>query len=462
MLSVNFWVFSQGNLCGKKFRDISHGCISDRQEKMDNLQTTLASSRGGIYFYKDSGGNLGKIHIYSILNNTPRNLKSSKFKVQAECVAYYHFYTFLGKKSYSQSGSLNIQFDRGDWSIGRLDLSGRGGTDLVLKANNGYCILESENNAKFALYKRSSSSFTGQGSEVLYYSIYFLIGLAVFLVAFQVFQDNSRFQASETLESDKKEPPQDRGFVLKYSRPFFKRYFSPIVSGMKGRRKIRDKYRRKLAAAGLTRILPPDDFFAWKLFLIIAFPIVFLALRTFLETDWSLAYTFILPFVGYIYPDMWLSGEIKKRQDEIVMNMPFVVDMLALSIEAGLDFINAIAKVIEKAPPSALVEEFEIMLKENRVGASRAEALRQFSWRNDSIAVSSFCATLISADSVGASIGPILKVLGAEMRQKRSAEVEKKAAAAATKMLLPMMFFILPAIMIVIMAPLVVQMMSGG
>ena len=141
--------------------------------------------------------------------------------------------------------------------------------------------------------------------------------------------------------------------------------------------------------------------------------------------------------------------------------MPFVVDMLALSIEAGLDFIAAIAKVLEKAPPSPLVDEFEILLKEIRVGSSRAEALRQFSWRNQSIVVSSFCATLISADSVGASIGPILKTLGKEMRQKRSAEVEKKAAAAATKMLLPMMAFILPAILIIIMAPMVLQFFAG-
>ena len=144
------------------------------------------------------------------------------------------------------------------------------------------------------------------------------------------------------------------------------------------------------------------------------------------------------------------------------MNMPFIVDMLALSVEAGLDFMAAMQKVIEKAPPSGLSEEFEIMLKETKVGASRAEGLRQLSWRTDTLPVASFCATLIAADAVGASIAPILKTLAAELRQKRSAEAEKAGATAATKILFPMMFLIMPSVAIVIMAPIALQFMAGG
>ena len=144
------------------------------------------------------------------------------------------------------------------------------------------------------------------------------------------------------------------------------------------------------------------------------------------------------------------------------MNMPFCVDMLALSVEAGLDFVAAMQKVNEKAEPNPLTEEFEIVIKEIRIGASRAEALRNLAWRVDLIQISSFSATLVAADSVGASIGPILKALSLEIRQKRSAEIEKAGATAATKILFPMMFLIVPAVMLIVAAPLLLEWVGGN
>ncbi|MEX1099062.1 MAG: type II secretion system F family protein, partial [Bacteriovoracaceae bacterium] len=259
-------------------------------------------------------------------------------------------------------------------------------------------------------------------------------------------------------KEEKKEAPND--IVLKYSRPFFKRYVTPVVSGMKSKKKIREKYKRKLASAGMTKVLTPEDMFAFKLFLIIGFPIVYLGLRAFLEESWPLLAVPAISVLGFFYPDIWLNGKVEKRKEELVQNMPFIVDMLALSVEAGLDFMAAIQKVIDKAPPSAMSEEFEILIKETKVGASRAEGLRQLSWRADSLPISSFTATLIAADAVGASIGPILKTLAAELRQKRAAEAEKKGATAATKILFPMMLLIMPAVGLVIMAPIGLQLMG--
>ena len=141
--------------------------------------------------------------------------------------------------------------------------------------------------------------------------------------------------------------------------------------------------------------------------------------------------------------------------------MPFGVDMLALSVEAGLDFIAAMAKVIEKSKKNALSDEFDIVIKEIKIGASRAEALRNFSWRVDMIQISSFCATLIAADSVGASIGPILKSLAVEIRQKKSSEAEKAGATAATKILFPMMFLIIPSVLLIVFAPIILEMVYG-
>ncbi|MFA6236990.1 MAG: type II secretion system F family protein [Bacteriovorax sp.] len=311
--------------------------------------------------------------------------------------------------------------------------------------------------------KELSGKNNQEATGLLYYASLILFGVAVFLIAKTVFQDEDTFQAQEKLDDNKSiDEIAKHGFILRYSRPFFKRYFSPIVSGMKNKKVFKEKYRRPLAASGLTNVLTPEDFFAFKLFLILGFPIIFIALKTFLETDWDLRLMPILALVGFFYPDLWISGKIQERQKQIIMNMPFSVDMLALSVEAGLDFVAAMAKVIEKAKRNALTEEFENVIKEIRIGASRAEALRNLAWRVDLIQISSFCATLIAADSVGASIGPILKALALEIRQKKSAEVEKAGATAATKILFPMMFLIIPSVLMIVFAPIVLEMISGN
>lgn len=289
----------------------------------------------------------------------------------------------------------------------------------------------------------------------------FLIGVAVFIVTNMMFHDENQFKASEKLEEGvATNSGAQHGIVLRYSRPFFKRYISPIVSSLKNKKWIREKYKRKLSGAGLQNYLTPEDFYSFKLFLIVGFPIVFMAVRAFLEETWPLSLIPVVAVVGYFYPDLWINGKCKARQQDVVRSMPFCVDMLALSVEAGLDFVAAMSKVIEKAKRSALTEEFEQVIKEIRVGASRAEALRNMAWRIDMLQISSFTATLIAADSVGASIGPILKALSVEIRQKRSADVEKAGATAATKILFPMLFLIVPAVFIIVMAPLLLQMMN--
>jgi tight adherence protein C len=302
-----------------------------------------------------------------------------------------------------------------------------------------------------------------EGATLLYYTALFLIGLAVFLIAKTIFQDEDQFQAQEKLDDNKSqnEDIAKHGIILRYSRPFFKRYFSPIVSGMKNKKKFKDQYRRKLAAAGLTNILSPEDFFAFKLFLIIGFPILFLAVRVFLEETWPLQLIPLIALVGFFYPDFWIKGKIDQRRLDVIRAMPFCVDMLALSVEAGLDFVAAMAKVIEKAKTNPLTEEFEILIKEIKIGASRAEALRNLAWRIDLIQISSFSATLIAADSVGASIGPILKSLAGEIRQKKSSEVEKAGATAATKILFPMLFLIVPSVLMIVFAPIVMEALNG-
>ena len=141
--------------------------------------------------------------------------------------------------------------------------------------------------------------------------------------------------------------------------------------------------------------------------------------------------------------------------------MPFVVDLLALSTEAGLDFMGAIAKVVEKAKPGPLIKELDTMLKDIKVGASRAEAMRNMAWRIDMMEINSFVAILISADEMGASIGKILRQQSEQIRHERFMRAEKAGAKASQAVLFPMTFFIVPAVFLMIFGPFVLQFLAG-
>ncbi len=408
---------------------------------------TAKDSIGTTYFFETSSGLLGKFVV-----------RAAEVRPSG-CQLFLEAVTYNKEAVFDSSTNLSIVNDANSWNIDTVSFDASGKKDIVLKREHGACIVKIDEAAAFKFGKTNENEEV-LGNEILIYASYFLIGLAVFLVMQTIFADEDKFKAGLSLEDadedEKKQVPKD--IILKYSRPFFKRYFSPVVQGMKYKKKIREKYKRPLAASGMNQFLTPEDFYAFKLFLIVGFPISYVLGGKFLEIDIELSYIPILMLVGFFYPNQWIKEKANARRNEVMLNMPFIVDMLALSVEAGLDFAAAIQRVIEKAPPSALVEEFEIFLKEIKVGASRAEALRALSWRIDSLPIASFCATLIAADSVGSgNLAPILKALSSEIRQKRSTEVEKKGAQAATKILFPMLFIILPAVVVIIAAPFIID-----
>lgn len=475
----NLYAQSKG-VCGNKFEEINKKCIrsnyigvltekeaalaKDKKDRTGNetrfkrtlivIKKPYDKLEGNSYFFKTATGRVGKFII--------RSATKYGSSTESRCEVNLDIVTYFPNRVETPTGAFSIETKFGRWTTDKAGFDSKSTEDLILKDIKGNCVLTTGTSTA-VFYKKILKDRLIKGRDLLAQAGLFLVFLSVFLVARAVFQDEDRYKAQSMLEEAEKEEKEDfnSDIILKYSRPFFKRYFTPVVQGMKNKKKIREKYKRKLATAGMTKVLTPEDMFAFKLFLIIGFPILFLALRQFLEESWPLTIVPIISVIGFKYPDIWLNGKISQRKEEVVNAMPFIVDMLALAVEAGLDFMAAITKVIEKAPPTALSEEFEILVKETKVGASRAEGLRQLAWRTDSIEISSFTATLIAADSVGASIGPILKTLAAEMRQKRSAEAEKKGATAATKILFPMMFLIMPAVAIIIMAPIGLQLMGA-
>lgn len=296
--------------------------------------------------------------------------------------------------------------------------------------------------------------------EIVLNAAYFLIGLGTFLVARMLLQEQESRAAQDNLAD--RTGRKDTNPLVKITRPFFQGYIVPVVRGRPYWEEKRRIYRRKLIAAGLKDEMTADEFIAFKLILIAFFPIVLGLLKAgdFFDAGW-IAIS-LSTAGGWFYPDLWVSGRLKERQKQILRAMPFIVDLLALSTEAGLDFVGAIGKVVDKAKPSPLVDEFAQLLKEIRVGASRQDALREMSARMDMMEMNSFVAILISADQMGASIGKVLRQQSDAIRSARMVRAERMGAAAAQKVLLPLVLFIVPAVFLMIFGPFVVQMVNGG
>jgi tight adherence protein C len=160
----------------------------------------------------------------------------------------------------------------------------------------------------------------------------------------------------------------------------------------------------------------------------------------------------ILGAIGYIAPSIVVSQRAKRRQSAIVRQLPDALDLLTVSVEAGLGFDGAVAKLTQfMAGP--LSEEFDLALGEMRIGEGRSEALKKMAQRTGAPEVSSFVRAVVQADQLGTSLGRILRVQATDTRVKRQAAAEERAQKAPIKMLFPTVVFIFPAMFIVILGP---------
>jgi tight adherence protein C len=288
---------------------------------------------------------------------------------------------------------------------------------------------------------------------------YLLLGSAVFMLVRMLMAEQESRAALENLE-DQRGRAASFPFV-KILRPFYSQYIVPMIRGRPSWEKKRKHWRRLLIAGGVKEEFTPDEFIAFKLIFIIFLPIIMGLLQVGGLIDLSTYIIVGAGIGGWFLPNFLLSGRVEARQKQVIRAMPFIVDLLALSTEAGLDFVGAMAKVVEKAKPSPLVEEFSQLLKEIKVGASRQDALREMAARIAMSEINSFVAILISADQMGASIGKILRQQSEQIRNQRMLAAEKAGAAAASKVILPLVIFILPAVMIMIFAPFGLGMVYG-
>jgi len=208
----------------------------------------------------------------------------------------------------------------------------------------------------------------------------------------------------------------------------------------------------KLVSAGMSRRISPTAFLASKIIFAVLGLVFGFLVGSGMSTLMMGAFIIGLPIAGFIGPDFVINSKIKNRQEAIRAQLPDALDLLAVSVEAGLGFDGAVSKLTESLT-GPLIDEFNLTLSEMRVGESRPEALRKLSERAQVAELSAFTRALIQADTLGISLGRILRVQAADTRERRQAMAEERAMKAPIKMLFPTVLFIFPSMFIVTIGP---------
>jgi tight adherence protein C len=214
-----------------------------------------------------------------------------------------------------------------------------------------------------------------------------------------------------------------------------------------------DGVRSRLLAAGLGRTVSPTGFLAAKAAVGIGGIVLGMLFGGAVSGGIGVfVFGAALGGVGFLVPDFVVGSRARKRRDRIRSQLPDALDLLAVSVEAGLGFDGAISKLTEYMD-GPLTEEFGLTLNEIRIGESRQDALKKLSERCDTPEVSGFTRAIIQADQLGISLGRILRVQASDTRLRRQAAAEEKAMKAPIKMLFPTVLFIFPAMFLVILGP---------
>jgi tight adherence protein C len=247
---------------------------------------------------------------------------------------------------------------------------------------------------------------------------------------------------------------------IELSQPFSQRILVPLVQASAQfvarftPQRTLEATRHKLELAG-----NPNNWSATEFLGVRGLAALMLAALTFLLTTLAnaqvaqrLLFTAGMAVLGFMLPVVWLGSRIRGRQEEIVKTLPDALDLLTISVEAGLPFDGAMQRVADKWD-NEISKGFQRVLTELRVGKSRPEALRDMADRMEVPDVTQFVAALIQADQLGISIAKVLRIQSEQMRIKRRQRAEEKAQQAPIKMLFPMTFLIFPTILIVILGP---------
>lgn len=251
------------------------------------------------------------------------------------------------------------------------------------------------------------------------------------------------------------------------SVPFYDRAIMPVfiaIGNFFARlapSRIAKNIEEKMWLAGYTDRNRINKFFTIQSIWLIALPSIAGMLLYLMEIPWGriLVLTILTAIFAFIFPTVRINSQIIARKERIKRDLPNAIDLLVVSVEAGLAFDMAVEKVTEKiSGPLAL--EFGYTLNEIRMGKSRGAAFRELGTRTKVDELASFTGAIIQADQLGVSIGSVLRIQSDTMRVRRRQFIEELSMKAPVKMLFPLIFFILPSIFVVILGPAVINLIK--
>jgi tight adherence protein C len=224
---------------------------------------------------------------------------------------------------------------------------------------------------------------------------------------------------------------------------------------------VRSRLRAELIAAGSPQGITPDEFMGLLVVcglmgLGAGLPTGMMASAS-IHPSLGISIGTLLVLLGLAWPVLWLRGQLKYRKLSIRKTLPYALDLLTLSVEAGLDFTQSLARICRKLGRVPLAEEFAEMLRQIQMGRSRTDALRDMGGRCEVEELSSVVSSLVQADELGASLGPILRIQSEQLRVRRGQRAERLAMLAPVKLLLPLIGFIFPTIFLMIFGTLIVK-----
>ena len=242
--------------------------------------------------------------------------------------------------------------------------------------------------------------------------------------------------------------------------PLRQRAFVPLLHGLTGLGQrfppvgYVDGVRQKFIYSGRPSAEVVDRFLAVRVVTVAAVPVVFLLAFFVLPLSGKMPFlVFGMAAMALVLgPDAILNRRVEARQLAMQRQLPDILDLLVISVEAGLGFEQALDRTV-KAVPGALSDEFARMLGETRAGSSRSDAMRALEGRTKVPEIRSFVLAILQADTFGVSIGRVLRAQADEMRIKRRQIAQEKAQKAPVKMLIPMVFCIFPALFVVVIGP---------
>jgi tight adherence protein C len=225
------------------------------------------------------------------------------------------------------------------------------------------------------------------------------------------------------------------------------------------------KMQARLSAAGNPGAFTPDEIFGLRVVLAVVLPVLtylFLSAAMILQDGGRGLVLAGAALAGFAYPSLWIADQIAKRAQTINRGLPYVLDLLTLAVEAGLDFISAVERIVSKRTDrDPLTDELFLMLQELKMGKTRREALRDMAHRCRLENIDTVVAALIQADQLGTSMGPVLRIQAEMLRVRRSQRAEKLAMEAPVKMIFPLLF-IFTSVFLLLFGPTLVRILRDG